>query len=52
MLHVTFGAILTATKDGNHIFSDSIYKTLFANEPLHYRYITKNIDRHLDLLDI
>lgn len=52
MLHVTFGAILTATKGGSHIFNDSIYKTLFENEPLHYKYVTENIDRHLELLDI
>lgn len=52
MLHVTFGAILTATRNGNNIFSDSIYKTLFENELIHYKYVTENIDRHLDLLDI
>ncbi len=52
ILHVTFGAILTAVKNGNHIFRDSVYKTLLANETLHCKYITENIDRHLDLLDI
>ncbi len=52
LLHVTFGAILTATKNGNHIFNNNIYKTLFTNEPLHYEYITKNIDRHLKLISI
>jgi len=51
MLHVTFGAILTATKNGNYIFSDSIYKTLFANEPIHYKYVTENMNRHLELLN-
>lgn len=52
MLHVTFGAILTAKKDGNYIFSDSIYKILFENEPLYYNYVAKNIDRHLELVSI
>lgn len=52
MLHVTYGAILTATKQENYIFRDTIYKVLDENEPVHYRHITENIDKHLDLVRI
>ena len=46
VLHVTFGSILTAQMG----FREKIYRKLFEDEKLHYRYVKENIDRHLDLL--
>jgi hypothetical protein len=51
MLHVTFGTILTASNNGKYIFNDRIYETLFTNEPIHYKYVTENMNRHLELLN-
>lgn len=52
LLHVTYGAILTAKRYSSYIFSDRIYKVLFENEHFNYEYVTKNINRHLELLSI
>lgn len=50
VLHITFGSILSVTKDGKYIFRDKIYKVLFENEKLHYIYVSENIKKHLKLL--
>jgi hypothetical protein len=52
MLHITFGSILNAIENDKYIFRDEIYKTLFENETLHYRYVSGNIKKHLNLLNI
>ena len=52
MMHVTFGSILNALENNEYIFKDRIYKTLFDNETLHYKYVSENIDKHLKLLNI
>jgi len=51
MMHVTFGSILSAMENNEYIFKDRIYKTLFDNETLHYKYVSENIDKHLKLLN-
>lgn len=51
MLHVTFGSILTSKNKGiKFLFRDKIYSELFKNEQLHYKYVTSNIRKHLDLI--
>ena len=52
MIHVTFGSILNAMENNKYIFKDRIYKTLFKNEGLHYKYVSENIKKHLKLLNI
>ncbi len=51
ILHITFGSILSAMENNEYIFRDKIYKTLFENEDLHYKYVSENIKKHLNLLD-
>jgi hypothetical protein len=50
MIHVTFGSILSAMENSKYIFKDRIYKTLFKNETLLYKYVSENIKKHLKLL--
>ena len=44
VLHVTFGSVLTSA------FKNEIYLNLFENEKIHYRYVSLNIEKHLNLL--
>ena len=50
MMHIAFGSILTARENDQYIFNSRIYKTLFNNETLHYKYVSENIGKHLKLL--
>jgi len=51
VLHVAFGSVLTSKDDtGKYLFRDGLYSQLFKNEELHYRYVTTNMVKHLDLL--
>jgi len=49
VLHVTFGSILTAKKDGEWIFRDRIKKLLLDNEDEFYETISKHIGRHIKM---
>jgi hypothetical protein len=51
ILHVTFGSVLTAKdKDGMRVFKNDLYLKLFENEDIHYRYVSSNIEKHLNFL--
>ncbi len=51
VLHVAFGSILTSKdKEEKYLFREKLYKDLFKNEDIHYKYVTSNINKHLDLL--
>ncbi|MES0342343.1 MAG: tagaturonate epimerase family protein, partial [Candidatus Humimicrobiaceae bacterium] len=51
VMHVTFGSILTSRdKKGKYLYREELYGELFKNEQLHYRYVSSNIGKHLDLL--
>ncbi len=53
LIHITYGSVLCAKdKEGNFLFRDQIYKTLFQNEEDHYGEVSTHIKRHLDLLKI
>jgi len=49
VLHVTFGSILTAKRDGAWIFRDRIRKVLLDNEDEFYETISKHIERHIKM---
>lgn len=49
VLHVTFGKVLTIKDDsGNYIFKDKIRNCLIENEDVHYDFIIKHFNRHLE----
>jgi len=53
LIHITYGSVLSAKDgEGNFLFRDRIYKTLFENEDDHYREVSAHIKRHLELLEI
>ena len=53
LIHITYGSVLCAKdKEGNFLFRDKIYKTLFQNEEDHYKEVSAHIKRHLDLLKV
>ena len=53
LIHITYGSVLCAKdKEGNFLFRDKIYKTLFQNEENHYKEVSAHIKRHLDLLKV
>ena len=47
VLHVTFGAVLTATAGGRPLFRDRIMQTLRENEEVHYETVRAHIERHV-----
>jgi len=46
LLHVTFGSVLTASRDGSYVFRDRLYETLQAHEDEHYAALEKHLRRH------
>jgi len=46
LLHVTFGSVLTASRDGSYVFRDRLYETLRAHEEEHYAALEKHLRRH------
>ena len=49
VLHVTFGKVLTTTKEnGKYLFKDIIYKCLNLNEDVHYNYLINHFNNHLN----
>ena len=49
VLHVTFGKILTTlNEDGTPLFKDQIYSSLKENEEVHYNYLIKHFNNHLN----
>lgn len=49
VLHVTFGKILTsADGEGNLLFKDDIYNCLKENEEIHYNYLIKHFNNHIN----
>ncbi len=51
VLHVAFGSILTSRDEkGEYLYRDKLYWQLFKNEDIHYKYVSSNIRKHLDLL--
>ena len=52
ILHVAFGSILTfRDKKREYLFRRKLYEQLIKNKDIHYRYVTSNIEKHLDLLN-
>ena len=52
VLHVAFGSILTSKdKEKRYLFREKIYEELIKNEDIHYKYVTANINKHLNLLN-
>jgi mRNA-degrading endonuclease YafQ of YafQ-DinJ toxin-antitoxin module len=47
LLHVTFGSILTAERDGKWVFRDRIKKTLIDNEEEYCQTLAKHFGRHI-----
>lgn len=53
VLHITYGLILQAkNEDGSFLFRDRIYKCLYENEELYYKFLEKHIGKHLEKLGI
>jgi len=50
VLHITYGLILTAKKDGKLVFRDDIYGNLNLYEEDYYKALEEHIGRHLKLL--
>lgn len=49
VLHVTFGKVLTTVKEnGEYLFRDIIYDCLEKNEDVHYNYLIKHFQNHLN----
>lgn len=47
VLHVTFGSVLTAEKDGRPRFRDRFMEALEGNEEVHYETVRAHIERHV-----
>ena len=48
LLHITFGSVLTAKKDGGEwVFREQIKRVLIENEEEHYETVAKHIERHI-----
>ncbi|MFD1336736.1 tagaturonate epimerase family protein [Oceanobacillus iheyensis] len=52
LLHITYGLVLTASKNGSSLFKDHIYSTLSEYEDVYRDYLIKHIGRHVDTLDL
>ncbi len=50
LLHVTYGAVLTAKDGGKPLFLDRIKKVIMENEEEYYEIIRKHIERHIEML--
>ncbi len=49
VLHVTYGRVLTEKdENGNFIFRDKIYECLKRNEQVHYDFLIKHFENHLE----
>ncbi len=48
LIHITYGSILTAKDgDGNYLFRDKIYRSLFNHETRYYRQLGNHLRKHL-----
>jgi len=53
LIHITYGSVLKARdEEGNFLFKDQIYRTLFQNEEEHYKEVSAHIKKHLELLKL
>jgi len=47
LLHITFGSVLSAGRNGEYLFRDRFISTLKKNERLHYEFLADHIGKHL-----
>jgi len=52
LMHITYGFLLQAEKDGKRLFKDDIYEALDKYEETYELALVKHISRHADLLGI
>jgi hypothetical protein len=52
LIHITYGSVLTAKKDGGTLFKDRIMKVLFEHEAEHYDFLKKHLGKHIQLLGV
>ncbi|WP_041077375.1 tagaturonate epimerase family protein [Thermotoga caldifontis] len=52
LIHITYGSVLTAKKDGKSLFKERIMKVLFEHETDHYAFLRTHLGKHLKLLGV
>ena len=53
LMHITYGSILSTKNIIGHLFfREEMNRILFENEELHYQFLSKHIERHLETLGV
>lgn len=52
LIHITYGFLLNAKKNGESLIKNDFYTTLTGNEELYNEFLIQHIRKHLDLLGI
>ncbi|MBC7122911.1 MAG: tagaturonate epimerase family protein [Pseudothermotoga sp.] len=52
LIHITYGSVLTAKKEGRSLFKDRIMRVLFEHEAEHYDFLKKHLGKHIQLLGV
>ncbi len=53
LMHITYGSILsTRDKSGGYLFRDELFSVLDKHEELHYEFLSRHMERHMDLLGL